>query len=62
MLHTYAMTMPDLGAERPGQASETRQMVERGRTQTGADVSGKAFAIALIIILLAISLLILLFR
>jgi hypothetical protein len=56
------MTMPDLGAERPGQASETRQMVERGRTQTGADVSGRAFAIALVMILLVIALVFLLLR
>ena len=62
MLQTCAMTMPDLGAERPGQASETRQMVERGRTQTDGELSGRAFAIALIIILLAIGLLVVFLR
>jgi len=55
MLHTpIAMTLPDLGPERPGEATETRQMVERGRTETGAEISGKAFLIALISIALAI--------
>lgn len=47
--------MPDLGPERPGQASETRQMVERGRTETGAEVSGRAFVIALMLIVVAIA-------
>ncbi len=41
--------MPDL-PERAGLASETRQMVERGRTETGAEVSGRAFIIALVAI------------
>ena len=41
--------MPDL-PERVGQASETRQMVERGRTETGAEVSGRVFVIALVVI------------
>lgn len=48
------MTLPDLGPERPGNASETRQMVERGRTETGAQVSTPAFFIALGVILAAI--------
>ena len=41
--------MPDL-PERPGHASDTRQMVERGRTETGGDVTGRVFLIALVII------------
>jgi hypothetical protein len=48
------MTMPDL-PERPGHASDTRQMVERGRTETGGDVSGRVFAIALVVIALVIA-------
>jgi hypothetical protein len=48
------MTMPDL-PERTGQASETRQMVERGRTETGAEVSGRAFVMALVVIAAAIA-------
>lgn len=53
--------MPDL-PERAGLPSETRQMVERGRTETGAEVSGRAFVIALILIAFAIVLLALLLR
>jgi hypothetical protein len=43
------MTIPDL-PERPGQPSDTRQMVERGRTETGGDVSGRRFLIALVVV------------
>ena len=53
--------MPDL-PERAGQPSETRQMVERGRTEDGAEVSGRAFVVALIVIALAIALLSVLLR
>lgn len=53
--------MPDL-PERAGQASETRQMVERGRTEDGAEISGRAFVVALILIALAIALLAVLLR
>lgn len=50
------MTVPDFGPERPGQASETRQMVERGRTGAEApEISGRAFAVGLVIVLLAIA-------
>ena len=59
-LHTSAMTLPDLGPERPGQASETRQMVERGRTETGANISNPVFFIAFAVIVLAITLVLLL--
>lgn len=62
MLHTWAMTMPDLGPERPGDPSETRQLVERGRTQTGAEVNGSAFVLGLVAVLLAIAGLVLLLR
>ncbi len=37
------MTMLDLGPERPGQASETRQMSDLDRTEVPARVSGKVF-------------------
>lgn len=52
------MTMIDLGPERPGQASETRQMGEQGRAQTHkgeVDVSGRQFWIAFAIIVVAIA-------
>jgi len=62
MLHTSAMTMPDTGQERPGGASETRQMVERQRTETGARVSGRVFWAALTAIVLGIFALALLLR
>jgi hypothetical protein len=48
------MTVPDFGSERPGQASETRQLVEYGRSTPGAHVSGRAFWIALAVIVVAI--------
>jgi hypothetical protein len=54
MLHTWGMTMPDL-PERPGQPSDTRQMVERGRTESGADVSGRVFVIALVVVAIVIA-------
>ena len=50
------MTVPDLGSERPGQASETRQLVELGRTAQASRVSGRTFWIALLVIALAIGL------
>ena len=56
------MTLPDLGQERPGQASETRQMVERSRTETGGRVSNPAFLIALGVIVAGIVLGVLLLR
>jgi hypothetical protein len=48
------MTMPDL-PERPGHASETRQMVERGRTEAGGNVSGRFFASALVVVAVVIA-------
>jgi hypothetical protein len=55
------MTVPDL-PERPGQASETREMVERGRTETGGEVSNPVFFIALVLIVAGIVLAALLLR
>jgi hypothetical protein len=62
MLHTSGMTLPDLGPERPGQASETRQMGERSRTETGAQISTPAFLIAFGVILVGIVIFLLLLR
>jgi hypothetical protein len=57
------MTVPDFGAERPGDPSDTRQLVERGRTESGApNVSGRAFLIALAVIAALIALLIVLLK
>lgn len=45
------MTMIDLGPERPGQPSDTRQMGEYGRAATeDFHVSGRTFWIALVVI------------
>jgi len=47
------MTMIDLGPERPGQASETRQMGDKGRAEThqgDVNVSGRQFVIWLVVI------------
>jgi hypothetical protein len=45
------MTMMDLGPERPGNPSETRQLGEFGRAATDHyTVSGKTFWIALVVI------------
>ena len=38
------MTVPDLGPERPGDATETRQMGERGRTHALETFSERAVA------------------
>jgi hypothetical protein len=58
MLHTTDMTLPDLGPERPGQPSDTRQMVEqdraRARTADVVQVSNPIFAIALAVIVIGI--------
>ena len=52
------MTLPDFGSERPGDPSDTRQLVERGRTETGApNVSGRAFLIALVVVAAVIAVL-----
>lgn len=48
------MTRPDLGAERPGQPSETRQWAENMRTHT-SDVSERRFWLALVLIVAAIA-------
>jgi hypothetical protein len=62
MLHTHGMTLPDLGPERPGHPSETRQMGERGRTETGAQLSNPAFLIALAVIVVGVVVVLLLLR
>ncbi len=52
--------MLDLGPERPGQASETREMGELDRARIPAKLSGKYFWPALVVIvaiLVAVSLL-----
>jgi hypothetical protein len=62
LVHTPRVTLPDFGPERPGQASDTRQMVERGRTETGGDISSRTFVIALAVIAIGIALVLLLLR
>jgi hypothetical protein len=54
MRHTSLMTMLDLGPERPGQASETRQWAERGQTENPSRVSNRRFFIVLAIIVVAL--------
>jgi hypothetical protein len=61
-VHTAGVTLPDLGTERPGAASETRQMGERSRTETGGDISNPSFAIALGVIVIGIVIVVLLLR
>jgi hypothetical protein len=48
------MTMADLGPERPGQASDTRQMSDVDRILQPTRVSGRTFWIALVLIVVAI--------
>lgn len=50
------MTLPRMSSERPGHASETRELANRARTESGAHVSARAFWIAFAVILLAIAL------
>jgi hypothetical protein len=56
------MTMPDLGPDRLGHASETRQLAHRARTESSAHVSARAFWTAFAVILLAIALFALILR
>ncbi len=51
------MTMIDLGPERPGPASDTRQMsdLDRATTYEQSDVSGRQFWIAFAIIVVAVA-------
>jgi hypothetical protein len=57
------VTLHDLGPEHPTPASESRHLVERVRTESEtAEVSGRAFTIALIVIAIAIAALALLLR
>ena len=55
MRHTYRMTMLDLGPERPGQASETREWGERGRTNSDPHhVSNRRFFLLLALIIVGL--------
>ena len=55
--YTRPMTMMDLGPERPGHASDTRRMTEadRATAHTAANVSGRRFWIAFVIIVAVIA-------
>jgi len=55
------MTFPDLGPERPGPASSTRTMVEQDRrreTETEVKISGRAFWIAMAVIIAVLAVLV----
>jgi hypothetical protein len=56
------MTMADLGPERPGEGSETRQWGERNRAQTEPppQISNKVFGIAIALIIVAVALILIL--
>ena len=62
--YTRLMTMMDLGPERPGHASDTRQMTEAGRASahTDANVSGRKFWIAFVVIAAVITVIALVLR
>ena len=62
LVHTPGVTLPDFGTERPGAASETRQMGERSRTEAGGDISNPSFAIALAVIVIGIVIVVLMLR
>ena len=53
--YTCAMTMMDLGPERPGQASDTRQMSEIDRAVHPTRVSGRLFWVTLALILMGVA-------
>ncbi len=56
------MTMADLGPERPGEGSETRQWVDRQRanTEPPPQISNKVFGIAVALIIVAVALVLIL--
>ena len=56
------MTMLDLGPERPGEGSETRQWVDRQRAETEPppQISNKLFGIAVAVIIVAVALVLIL--
>jgi len=60
------MTMPDLGPERPGAPSDTREMATRAHTEPGAStqqlMTGRSFWIALVVVAAAVALFALLLR
>lgn len=49
------MTMVDLGPERPGQASDTRQMSDVDRVIEPTRLSGRVFWVALTLIILGVA-------
>ena len=49
------MTMADLGPERPGEASDTRQMSDVDRVVQPARVSGRLFWVALALIVMGVA-------
>lgn len=54
--HACIMTMADLGPERPGLASETREWADRGRRDQEAQaVSNRRFVIFLVLIVIALA-------
>jgi hypothetical protein len=53
--YTCDMTMADLGPERPGQASDTRQMSDVDRVIQPARVSGRVFWVALALIVMGVA-------
>ena len=52
--HAWTMTMADFGPERPGHASETREMAEHGRREHDTHVvSTRRFLIFLSLLVIA---------
>ncbi len=66
MLHTWGVTSGDSGSPLPSGPSDTRQLMERERTESGerdgVRVSGRAFVIALLAVIAVLAGLILLFK
>ena len=61
--YTHVMTMMDLGPERPGPASDTRQMVDKDiASNSGARLSGRVFWIVFSLIAIGISVAIILVK
>ena len=56
------MTMADLGPERPGEGSETRQWGDRHRAETDAppEISNRFFGIAIVVIIVVVALVLIL--